>query len=527
MGDMRASSEMSKDNLVSIDPYALVEALIGQRIDKLELGSSEGLPNDYDDLDMNLETRSSSGRGRIRPDSPPKDVKIGCINPYALVEALLGRNIDRNSMDSAKIMSHVLQTDYDELFDMKNSSVLFSGLRLNQKDRRAEMLSEKDIRILEEKDLITPDLSEAQRLGDLERIGLKDFEKTRVKAARMQNGKLHLVLHAHSLGRTLSNHEVTMSINELVNPYRMQKGHWTPPNSTWRDMYDQVFQEGTKRLIGNLTSFEINERRNTLHHFDDPIQGCASNSWLISALFSVFWANPHAINRATRVHQDKDERKQLSVKFHDKGGKDNNGRTETVEVDYKIPINNSNNEPLYCRSSDGADIWPSLYEKAYAKWITGGHSDRPDVTQTHCGDPVKAMAQINGREPHYFETQHHSASDLVGLVRCNSVNFKTINPMVAWTYATGEGGNEYRGSNIVANHAYSVLGFCVVGNKQYIVLRNPWGVTEPIGLTSYQGLLERVDPCIWHPASMLDHGGLFAIEEQAFKHAFAYIGVAK
>jgi hypothetical protein len=240
-------------------------------------------------------------------------------------------------------------------------------------------------------------------------------------------------------------------------------------------------------------------------------------------LFSVFWADPHAINRATRVHPNKDEQKQLSIKFHDKGG-NNNGRTETVVVNYKIPINNSNNEPLYCRSSDGADIWPSLYEKAFAKWITGGHSEQPDMTQTHCGDPVKAMAQINGREPHYFETQHHSSSDLLGLVRCNSLNFKTINPMVAWTYATG---SEYRGSNIVANHAYSVLGFTVLGDKQYIVLRNPWGVTEPIGLTSYQGLLERVDPSVWHPAAMLDHGGLFAIEERAFKHCFAYIGVSK
>jgi hypothetical protein len=524
MGDMRASSEMSsKDNRVSIDPYALVEALLGQKLDKLESVASESLPNDYDDLDMKLESRSSSGGGRLRPDSPPKDVRVGVVNPYALVEALLGRSIDRNSINSAKILSNVLQTDYDELFDMKSRSVLFSGLRLNEKDRKAEMLNEKDMKILDERDLVTPDLSEAQRLEDLEKIGLKDMGKTRVKAARMQNGKLHLILHAHQLGRTLSNHEVTMSINELVNPYRMQKGHWTPPNSTWRDMYDQVFQNTQKRLIDDLTSFEINERKKTLHNFDDPTQGCSSNSWLIAALFSVFWADPHAINRATRVHPNKDEQKQLSIKFHDKGG-NNNGRTETVVVNYKIPINNSNNEPLYCRSSDGADIWPSLYEKAFAKWITGGHSEQPDMTQTHCGDPVKAMAQINGREPHYFETQHHSSSDLLGLVRCNSLNFKTINPMVAWTYATG---SEYRGSNIVANHAYSVLGFTVLGDKQYIVLRNPWGVTEPIGLTSYQGLLERVDPSVWHPAAMLDHGGLFAIEERAFKHCFAYIGVSK
>jgi hypothetical protein len=269
--------------------------------------------------------------------------------------------------------------------------------------------------------------------------------------------------------------------------------------------------------------FEINDRKKTLHYFDDPTQGCSTNSWLIAALFSVFWSDPAIINRATRVHYNKEEKKKLSVKFHDKGG-DNNAKTETVVVDYEIPINNSNNEPLYCRSSNGADIWPSLYEKAFAKWITKSSSEHVDLTQTHCGDPVKAMAQINGREPHYYETQHHSASDLMGLVRCQCVNFKTINPMTAWTYATG---STFRGSNIVANHAYSVLGFMVLGNKQYIVLRNPWGVSEPIGLTSYPGLLERIDPAMWHPAGLMDHGGLFAIEEEAFKHCFAYIGVAK
>ncbi|KAJ4178551.1 hypothetical protein NW759_017346 [Fusarium solani] len=80
------------------------------------------------------------------------------------------------------------------------------------------------------------------------------------------------------------------------------------------------------------------------------------------------------------------------------------------------------------------------------------------------------MAQINGREPHYYRTENHSANDILGLVRSNCVNFKTINPMTAWTYATG---NMYRGSNVVANHAYSILGYTILSDKQYLVLRNP------------------------------------------------------
>lgn len=525
MGDLRfsaAGSSGQDSKMVSVDPYALVEALLGSRIDKPSTASSESLQFGYDEIDEHVESNTPLGGG-LRPDSPPKDVNVGAINPYALVEALLGRNIDKCSPNTARILSDVLQTDYDELFDMKHHSVLFAGLRLNEKERKAEKISEKDMKILREKDLETPDLSGIQQLSDLEKIGLKDLSKIHVKMARMQNGKMHLSLHAHSLGRTVSNYELTRSVNELVSPYRLEKGHWTPPNGSWRDMYDYIFKSVNKHLIGDLAMFQINERMETMRNFDDPMQGCASNNWLVAALFSVFWSDPHCINRATRVHEGKHEGKKLYIKFHDKGG-NNNARTETVEVNYNIPINNSNNMPMYCRSSDGADIWPALYEKAFAKWITGCSSQQPDITQTHCGDPIKAMAQINGRDPHYYMVDHHSAYDILGTVRSNCANFKTINPMSAWTHATGK---MYKGSNVVANHAYSILGYTVLGDKQYIVLRNPWGVTEPIGLSSSPGLLERLNPDLWRPASLLDHGGLFAMEVEAFKHCFAYIGVAK
>ncbi|KAF7553695.1 hypothetical protein G7Z17_g3433 [Cylindrodendrum hubeiense] len=528
MGDIRSASSDSRDTKVlNIDPYALVEALLGQRIEK-PATAPESLYMGYDDLDMRLESETSGGdrdreRDQLRPDSPPKNIRVGAINPYALVEALIGRKIDRQSMNSEKILSNVLQTDYDELFDMKFNSVLYAGLKLDEKDRKAVKLSEKDIKILNERDLMTPDLSDVRRLQDLEKVGLKDIEKAQVKCARVENGKLHVILQARQLGRTLSNHEISPVVNELVSPFRLEKGKWTPPNGAWRDMYDYFFQRVNERLIGNLNLFEIGDVKKTLHNFDDPTQGCVGNSWLIAALFSVFWSNPSIINRATRVHQDKEEKKRLEIKFHDKGG-DNNAKTETVEVDYQIPINNSNNEPMYCSASDCADIWPSLYEKAFAKWVTGGSSEHPDITQLMCGDPIKAMAQINGKEPQYFVCENHSANDLLGLVRAHCANLKTISPMVAYTYATGP---NYRGSNIVANHAYSVLGFTVIGDKQYIIMRNPWGVTEPLGLTSYPGLLDRVDPRLWHPAAMLDHGGLIAVEPQAFKHCFSCIGVTK
>jgi hypothetical protein len=38
-------------------------------------------------------------------DPAPKDMHIGAINPYALLEAIVGKKFDRNSADSARVIS--------------------------------------------------------------------------------------------------------------------------------------------------------------------------------------------------------------------------------------------------------------------------------------------------------------------------------------------------------------------------------------------------------------------------------------
>lgn len=552
----------------NIDAYALFEALTGRKIDKLSL-SSRTMTEDYEDLG---DDRPLLGQ-EPSPDEPPKDVNIGAINPYALVEAMIGHRLDRRSLSTARIISDVLQTDYEELFDLKHNSVLFAGLKLNKENREAEELSEKEIQILEERDLVTPDLSRLRKLEDLEKIGLKQVGDTRIKMARMQNGKLRLILDGQSLGKTIGNHDVTETINDIVLPFRHGKEdrEFTPPNSTWRDMNDTIFRGFPRRFMMDGPPFAMfggnrhgNSEQHHHHRFDDPTQGASSNSWLIAAIFSVFWANPAMINRNTRsmVASPPMElgrnRRTLEVKFHDKGGR-NNAETGTVEVDYQVPINNSTEMPVYARSSDGYEAWPALYEKAFIKWMTrgGGNNnnsngknskaqsdhDHVDMTQAHNGDPIKAMAQLNGREPRYYFTSKHSGAELAGLVRSCSVNKRTISPMAAWTHATGD---TFRGSNLVANHAYSVLGWVSEGQaysnsnnddsdgdgddhgrSQYIIVRNPWGVTEPRGLTSYPGLLDRVEPEFWPPAALLDRDGVFSVEVHAFKKYFACIGVAK
>lgn len=433
----------------------------------------------------------------ISSDPAPKDMYVGAVSPYALVSALLGQRIDPNSIESVQIISDALQTDYNELFDMKYNSVLYAGLRLN-KDNYAEPLSSRDMHELTEDDLETPNLSKIEKVSDLQDIGLKDIPDTQVKQAWFRNGKLNLILHPRHLAAKLSNSDVTRSISELVTPFRRQKQESTPPNSTWRNVFDF-----------------LKERTDN----NDPVQGAIGNSYLIAAISAVSWADPYTIIHRTRATGHSERTK---IHFHSKGGR-NDARSADVEVNDDIIINNSSNFPVYCRSSEGGDLYPSLYEKAFAKWITQDSSHHPDITQTAAGDPVKVMAQINNKTPYYYFTSRHSAEDLLGVARSNSVNKKTINPMIAWTHGSGE---MYRGSNLVGNHAYTILGWFSLGGKQYFVLRNPWGVTEPMGLNTYPGLMA-VHHRIWRPINKIDSNGIFAMEAEAFKRCFAGLGVAK
>ncbi|KAI3325332.1 cysteine proteinase [Xylariaceae sp. AK1471] len=529
-----ALSSAPSDN---IDPYALFEALTGKKIDRdaLSEGSSGAFTEDYDDL-TDFKQDYSIGK-EPQPDHPPKDseVNVGAINPYALVEAVLGHKLDRSSTNVARIIADTLQTDYDELFDMKYNSVLYFGLKLNEKERRAEELKRQDLKIIKEQDLQTPDLSRVRTLGDLEQIGIKNLDQTRVKMARMQNGKLRIVLDAHSIARTISNRNITRTLNELASPFRVEdeRSFGVPPNCAWRDVEEVVLKNATRRLQSDFNNrlnlgfqddvfADSNARR-----FDGPVQGATSNSWLVAAIFSVFWADPTVIHQVFRgdgfKHTHDSQPFRHLIELHDKGGR-NNAADRIVKVAYEVPINKVSKEPVYCRASGGTDYWPALYEKAFAMWITNSNSDRPDVTVTAHGDPVKAMAQIDGREPQYYFTDKHDDADLIGIVRYCSVNYRTKSPICAFTYASG---SMFRGSNLVANHAYSILGWSNHGDRQYIIIRNPWGVTEPRGLMSYPGLLDRVEPAFWPPAGLLDSDGVMAIEAHAFREYFACIGRTK
>jgi hypothetical protein len=463
-----------------------------------------------------------------------QNLHIGVINPYALTESLMGRSIDWTTPESARILSAVLGTKYNELFDMKHRSPLYAGLKIGS-NNMAEPLKQSEMHVKKDRDLELPNLSTVEKVADLEKFGVKDVAKTPVERAWVEMGKLNLVLDARELDKRMSNVEVNQGIFDLSLPFRKAENGYTPPNTSWIDM--DKLEVG--RVIPNLGRWlpelgrmtpDLRESRMMMMmeeartmQYNDPIQGAIGNSYLIAAIAAAAWADPSAVVHRKPPTSDRESGRTVSIHFHSKGGH-HDAPTATIEVSDKILVDNATKRPVYSRSNDFHEMYSALYEKAYAKWITRTKSDEPDITQTAFGNPVVAAAQITDRTPHYFETRNRSADDLYGIVREHSLNFRTMYPMVAWTHPTGP---DYCGANVVANNAYTVLGWAYAGGKSYIVLRNCWGVTEPRGLNTYQGLISFFDETFWHPISTVDHGGVFALEPSAFKYYFAGLGVAK
>lgn len=428
------------------------------------------------------------------------DLNVGAINPFALTEALTGRKIDWTKKESIQVMEDALETDYNELFDMKFNSPLYAGLKLNAKNM-AEPVAASEITIRTEKDLETPDVSSFKTLSELKVLGVKNLDTAKISSGRLSRGVLNLKLNVPAMDKSLSKTRLSKQLADIVlGPGTA--GDWTPANGVWRDMGD-FFKDVTE--------------------YNDPIQGAIGNCYFIAALSAIAWADPYLIVHRNRATGTGETARVNAIQFYSKGG-GKDAPSKLVEVTDSTLVNSSSNQPIYCRSNDAGEIYPALYEKAFAKWILKTESDKPDITQTAFGDMVKATAQLNNKTPYYYNTDSRTGDQLYSIVRENSMSYKTIHPMTAWTYGSDK---NYTGTNVVGNHAYTVLGWAYKNSKKYIVLRNPWGVTEPAGLNSYQGVLSFFDKTFWRPISMIGNDGVFAIEANSFQNLFAGLGVAK
>ena len=440
----------------------------------------------------------------------------GVINPYALAEYVSGRKIPWERLESTpKLLESILQSPYEELFDPKYEGPLYTGLALNSKGTLERVRSPLlDVEVeLGVNDLEMPVenlLTEVKFLSDLgPRYNVENVGSLAVHSIDLCDPyRIALTIRIpekdrlQALARVFTK-AVVKSIAFDPSAQGSTNEDWTPANASWVD----------KGTFFNETA-----------EFFDPVQGAVANCYFIAALASVAWATPYRIQHLTRATGQGQDQFTNLIKFYKP---DSNGALDKeIEVTDTVPVNSTTGGFIYCRSSESGEIWPAVYEKAFAKWETGTTTDHPDITATGWGDCIFATAQLNGGKRFYYGNSGLTGSQLWDLVRSNSMGKRTFNPMTCWTYGTAPAGLSYSDANIVGSHCYSVLGWDYYCGKKYIVLRNPWGSTEAtVGTRS--GVVAMYDISWWRPIELANPDGTFAIEADSFQQYFAGIGVAK
>jgi len=407
-----------------------------------------------------------------------ESVYCSAINPYALAEQVAEKTILWDKVqDPKKLLSEILQLDEEVIFDTKYP-ILTPALQI-ESDGKMKVLSEKD----------------AQKRMDAFLKGYKGRSRNRLTET--------------NIAKIIDSIIVLPVRPEILKPLKPEIiGHlqiadkvvaWNQ-NLVWRDKGD-YFED-----VAEMT---------------DPMQGSLGNCYLIAALAAVAWARPYSIINATRPMLFSES----SNLYHEITFYNNNNQPEKVEVTEAVPVTKQTYNWTFAKSLDNGEIWPAVMEKAYAKWVTKCTTDYPDYRPTAGGDPIEASRQLIGGTKTYKWNQNTSLADATNLILANSAGNRTVNPMTACTYGSNPPGKTYSGTNIVACHAYTILGHEVFNGERYIVLRNPWG-THPGTLDTRAGTWA-ANMKTFTANVPLNENGVFSMKLSSFLIYFECFGVSR
>lgn len=258
--------------------------------------------------------------------------------------------------------------------------------------------------------------------------------------------------------------------------------------------------------------------------YSEPVQGKAGDCYLIAALSAIAWTVPdHLFERVTWIEEGTPDYVRFTF-TEDRG----QGDDVMVEVTQRIPLN-PDRETIFARSTDPTEAWPGVIEKAYAKWKTGTDGDKPLIEQISTGHSGTALGELLGVEPTVKFTARNSTDALRKFVRETTDPDANVpdDPMVAQTYISANNSPHdvsYDGANVVAAHAYTLLGYQVRDGTPYVFLRNPWNRTEDDDGVDGWWNVKRGDSL--SAIELTSTNGVFALPFGQFEKHFRYMAKA-
>jgi hypothetical protein len=473
--------------------------------------------------------KNDASRKLRRTESPLANT--GVPNPYALAEIIANRSIDWDHIDNRPaLLEEIFQTPYAQLFDPANGSPLYVG-RVQRPDgtivrERPRLKDHADSTSSDLDAVDVPDVSDVRTFTELaQRLGVKSLADLPIRAVR--STRTGTVVEFSETAKAHTQRFERIFDSRVLDILFPRERGYHPDGFDWTDE-GRFYNEGTEFL--------------------DPVQGGVGDCYFIAALASVAWSMPLAVADKTRATGHDNQSFKHQISFFGNAG------WSSVEVTDRILT--SGGRPTFARSAEAGEIWPAVYEKAYAKWRLGTSDDFPAIPNIAGGDPSMAARALTGLQDYRNWHSSFTAAQILDLVKSHSTGGRTTTPMVAWTHGgdSAEGRVAYTDANVVGDHAYSVLGWMrryepirrltvdppilparaasVLDTYQltlrpvdYIVIRNPWGFFEATGSAVAGGTHQAVDVDWWRTIT-LGQGGVFAMEVSAFHRYFAGTGGA-
>jgi hypothetical protein len=216
----------------------------------------------------------------------------------------------------------------------------------------------------------------------------------------------------------------------------------------------------------------------------DVGQGSIGDCFFLSSLASVARLHPDVVKNAIKDNGDGT----YTVTFKNRA-KDGTVTDVPVTVDAQVPLDKDGNEAfgrgLQKDASGHEELWPSIFEKAFATWKHGYDK----INEGGYGD--KALTALTGAPSTHTEVDKLTDDQLWDMIDKAA---KAKQPMVCGSRpakdlkkATGD----KKMADFVEDHDYSILNtFVGKDGVKYVKVRNPWGDTPPKGV---DGLLPRPD----------------------------------
>ncbi len=213
---------------------------------------------------------------------------------------------------------------------------------------------------------------------------------------------------------------------------------------------------------------------------EDVQQGQIGDCYFPAAMAAVAKADPDFITKLIKDNGDGT----YTVNFKQKDWATGRMRDVPIKVDGDLWVR-SYGGPLYGSSANSSDpkkmeLWFPLVEKAYAQWkgsydAIGNGGMASDVMEAVTGRSGDDMYVSSGNKEALWNQITKSVDNKL--------------PVAAGTY--GEDREAlYTNSGVYADHAYSIMGYEKQGTERYVVIRNPWGESEPAGNGPNDGIFK-------------------------------------